>query len=115
MNSMPNITIRVTKVLATYKSGKMRFRGVPVCPTTHEKTSKRDFYFITTTPLQAVFDPEIGQVWKVNGEIYTEEKPSHLKYGIDRHHDIRKAKQCVCILPKTKEAFVAFIEEIDAF
>ncbi|NRB61983.1 MAG: AAA family ATPase [Saprospiraceae bacterium] len=112
---MPNITIRVTKVLATYKSGKMRFRGVPVCPTTHEKTSKRDFYFITTTPLQAVFDPEIGQVWKVNGEIYTEEKPSHLKYGIDRHHDIRKAKQCVCILPKTKEAFVAFIEEIDAF
>jgi exodeoxyribonuclease V alpha subunit len=115
MTLLPFITIRVTKVLATYKSGKMRFRGVPVCPSTHEKTSKRDFYFITTTPLQAVFEPEIGQVWKVNGEIYTEEKPSHLKYGIDRHHDIRKAKQCVCILPKTKETFVAFIKEIDAF
>jgi exodeoxyribonuclease V alpha subunit len=115
MNAIPSVTIRVTKVLATYKSGKMRFRGVPVCPSTHEKTSKRDFYFITTTPSQAVFEPEIGQVWKVNGEIYTEEKPSHLKYGIDRHHDIRKAKQCVCILPQTKEAFVAFIKEIDAF
>lgn len=115
MTLLPNITIRVTKVLATYKSGKMRFRGVPVCPSTHEKTSKRDFYFITTTPSQAVFEPEIGQVWKVNGEAYTEEKPSHLKYGTDKHHDIRKAKQCVCVLPKTKEAFVAFIKEIDAF
>ncbi len=115
MTLLPSITIRVTKVLATYKSGKMRFRGVPVCPSTHEKTSKRDFYFITTTPSQAVFEPEIGQVWKVNGEIYTEEKPSHLKYGTDKHHDIRKAKQCVCILPKTKEAFISFIKEIDAF
>lgn len=115
MTLLPSITIRVTKVLASFKSGKMRFRGVPVCPSTHEKTSKRDFYFITTTPTQAVFEPEIGQVWKVNGEIYTEEKPSHLKYGTDQHHDIRKAKQCVCVLPKTKGAFVAFIREIAAF
>lgn len=115
MTLLPSITIRVTKVLATYKSGKMRFRGVPVCPTTHEKTSKRDLYFITTTPSQAVFEPEIGQVWKVNGEAYTEEKPSQLKYGTDKHHDIRKAKQCVCILPKTKEAFVTFIREQAAF
>ena len=115
MNSIPSIMIRVTKVLATYKSGKMRFRGVPVCPTTHEKISKRDFYFITTTPSQAVFEPEIGQVWKINGEAYTEEKPSHLKYGTDKHHDIRKAKQCVCVLPKTKDSFVAFIREIAAF
>ena len=115
MNAMPSIAIRVTKVLATYKSGKIRFRGVPVCPTTHVKTSKRDFYNITTTPSQAVFEPEKGQVWKINGDAYVEEKPSHKKYGVDRHHEIRKAKQCVCILPQTEDAFVAFITEIDTF
>ncbi|MBA6232408.1 MULTISPECIES: AAA family ATPase [unclassified Colwellia] len=115
MTLLPSITIRVTKVLATYKSGKMRFRGVPVCPTTHTKTSNRDFYYITATPEQAVFEPETGQVWKVNGEAYVEEKKSHKKYGVDRYHDIRKAKQCVCVLPKTKEAFVVFIKKIKAF
>ncbi|NQY63163.1 MAG: AAA family ATPase [Alteromonadaceae bacterium] len=115
MNALPSVTIRVTKVLATYKSGKMRFRGVPVCPTTHEKTSSRDFFNITTTAEQAVFEPEKGQVWKINGEAYVEEKPSFKKHGVDRHHDIRKAKQCVCILPQTEDAFVAFIKEIDVF
>jgi len=115
MSSLPNITIRITQVLATYKSGKIRFRGVPVCPTTHEKTSERDFYNITAIPSQVVFEPEKGQVWKINGDAYIEEKPSYKKHGVDRYHDIRKAKQCVCTLPKTKEAFVAFIREIDAF
>jgi hypothetical protein len=86
MNAMPNVTIRVTKVLATYKSGKMRFRGVPVCPATHEKTSKRDFYNITTTPSQVVFEPEIGQVWKINGEAYTEEKPRHYGPNLSLKH-----------------------------
>jgi exodeoxyribonuclease V alpha subunit len=115
MGLMPSITIRVTNILSTYKSGKMRFRGVPVCPDTHKKTSERDFYNITATPEQAVFEPEIGQVWKINGDAYVEEKSSYKKHGVDRHHDIRKAKQCVCILPRSKESFVAFIKEIKAF
>jgi exodeoxyribonuclease V alpha subunit len=93
----------------------MRFRGVPVCPTTHEKTSSRDFYNITATAEQAVFEPEKGQVWKINGDAYVEEKQSYKKHGVDRHHDIKKAQQCVCILPQTEDAFVAFIREIDAF
>ena len=112
---MPSITIRVTKILSTYKSGKMRFSGVPVCPATHQKTSKRDFYFITATPEQTVFEPEIGQVWKINGDAYVEEKPSYKKHGVDRHHEIRNAKQCVCILPETKQAFVEFIKKAKAF
>ncbi|AAZ26895.1 ATP-dependent DNA helicase [Colwellia psychrerythraea] len=115
MNAIPNVTIRVTKVLATYNSGKMRFSGVPVCPNTHQKLSKRDFYLITATPEQAVFEPEIGQVWKINGEAYTEEKPSYKKHGVDLFHEIRRAKQCVCVLPKTEDAFIAFIKEIAAF
>lgn len=115
MNALPSVTIRVTQILATYKSGKIRFRGVPVCPSTHEKTSSRDFYNITTTPSQAVFEPEKGQVWKINGEAYVEEKQSYKKHGMDRHHDIRKAQQCVCILPKTEGAFISFIRGIEAF
>lgn len=115
MNALPQVTIRVTQVLATYKSGKIRFRGVPVCPSTHKKNSKRDFYNVTVTPEQAVFEPDSGQVWRVNGDAYIEEKNSHKKHGVDRHHHIRKAKECVCVLPKTEEAFIAFIENIKAF
>lgn len=115
MNALPQVTVRVTKVLATYKSGKMRFRGVPVCSSTHKKTSKRDFYNITVTPEQAVLEPESGQVWTVNGHAYVEEKMSYKKHGVDLHHDIRKAKECLCVLPKTEEAFIAFIENIKAF
>ncbi len=110
-------TIRVTSILAKYKSGLIRFAGVPVCPSTFEtKKRSREHYRITARPDQIVFEPSLGQVWTISGVPYIDHKPSHGYQGkMDTIYEYRTPKKMNCLLPRTAEAFGVFIGNKNEF
>ena len=109
-------TIRVTSIKPKYKSGTIRFAGVAVCPTTFETQKDRAHYRITARPEQIVFEPSLGQVWTVTGVPAIDHEPSHRYQGkMDTIYDYRKPEKMNCVLPRTAEAFGAFIENKHEF
>jgi len=110
MNESNSCTIRVTSILETYKSGKMRFAGVSVCPSTFETKEDRARYRITALPHQVGFEPSLGQVWTISGVPYIDYEPSHRFTGkMDTIYEYQNPEKVNCLLPRTAEAFAVFI------
>lgn len=115
MQSNVEVTLRISRVQPSFIKGSVRFSGVPVNKTTFSKVSAIDLYFVAISDDSIPLEPTEGQVWHLKGKSTTEEKPSHDKKYIHRHHFISEVSEANFVFPLVNQAFVEFITNDKAF